>query len=530
MRLCILSKIIIGVFLTLILSACSTPTTKSLSMIPEDANLVYKVNLGVLLQKVDVKGWYKSDLLKEPLKRVRSSNRKAYRMISNVVEKPETLGIDLGKSIFIYFIEESEDEKYFCVALDLNSEDKFKSFLDNVIDKMDAEADMEEAVGYKYYLIDGEVGIGWDQDKALLIFPDSYASRENIDFELENLMTLNEQYSIKSSELLYGFCHSDKDISMMVNTNLLEGTRQFRRLENLYDFDLEDNIIVADLEFTKEHVLFNSKFIFNDEIQSFIEEYNILESRMNEAMLKYLPQESFFLTSLSFNPTGCYELLANEDDFDAISFRFKRTFGFDIKDIFDKATGNLALAIHDFEEVEHSFYNGYNGHDSYKETIPTYSIVMETKDPSLLEDVINSNASDGMLKKRKKYYEINRGRETIYLAFNEKYISVTNDKKAINTFTKGGYTTSFQNSELKGYTLNNNVYMFWDLDYDNYPNSVKKKIRKSQGRKGRVAFKTLTKLFKYASMQQTKNSDVSIKIGLKEFALEDLEPLMEMVE
>ena len=514
------------IFICFVYASCSylQSGAASLSIIPDDTNLIYKLNLGTLLQKVDVQQWYRSDLLKEPLKNLRDQDRALSRIINYAVDNPDVLGIDLEESVFVYFREEAEDEKYFCIAFDLDDEENFKAFVDRVVDKLGMEADAEEGRDYKYYMIEGSMSVGWDRDKALLILPDNYASRENLDFEMENLMTLNEAHSIKNRSSINDFCYSNKDISAIVNSNLFENDFRFKTLEDLYDFALEDNLLIAHMEVTKDEVLFDGRFVFNEEIESFIETYDVLDNSINAEMLKYLPKASFLFSSLSFNPSDYYEFLSDEEDFEEVSAGFKRAFGLDIEYVFNVFTGNFAFSVHGFKEDERESY----GYTTRERVVPIYSVIFEMKDTKRFEETINDDLSGSRLKKKSKYYEINDMGDINYLAINKELGLLTNDKRNINLFLRDGHEESFQSSELKANVLKNNFYAYVDLDYDNYPSNIKKQLRNNQGRRDRAVFKAFTKLLRYASIEQNGNSEFRVSVGLKDFDWNDIEPLIDL--
>lgn len=539
MNLSKLTRSLLFTSLIIIAYSCSKSSPQNLNTVPKDVNLIYAIDLFSILNKGNFNNFSNSKLMKGIKKQMRNENRRLHQIINDIIENPEILGIDFKEKALIYFIEEAKDEKFFCISLALDSEKDFEVFLNRLTNKLKLKSDLEEEPDYKYYIIEEEMGIGWDKDKALFIFPNNYNSRENLDFEIENLMTLKESNNITNNELFSSFFSVKKDISLLLNSNLFENDFGFQQVERLYDIDLKDNILIANLDFGKKEILMNSEFIGNEEIKDFINDYKIWENKINIDMLKYLPKESFLLSSFSINPSGYYDLLTDEENFSAISLGFEREFGISLQDFFNSAKGNCILSFNNFEEIEYtvnepiydpSRYEYVKNERLEKEVIPIYNFIMEINDNLLFEDIIENSPQNNM-KKKNGYYEFKlTGKHSEYIVFNDDFLLVTNDKKSINFFLKNGYTNNFQRSELKENVLSNNFYINLNLNYDDYPQKIKKQLRKSQSKEEKKVFKIFTDLLRNASIEQSGHSKLEIRVGLKDSDENSLSNIIQIID
>jgi hypothetical protein len=406
----------------------------------------------------------------------------------------------------------------------MQNKNKFEAFVERCIKKLDLEASLEEEPNYTYYIIDEEVGISWDDEKILLVLCDNYQSRENIDFSIEHLMTLKEKEAVKSDEQFNEFYAAAKDVSLFMNTDLFEENYELERMEELYDMNLTDNMVFAHLEFTEREVKLSGKLKLNEEMAYFSEEYAVWDNTIKEDLLAYLPKESFFLTSLSINPKGYYELLAEEEDnFGGIERKFKRKLGVELEEVFDNVEGDFVFSISDFEEIEYTYESYEYGPYGYeevektkKEVLPLCNFVMKIKDEVLFNNIME-HVGDGTLKKRKKYYEIEGvDRPSAYIAIANKHVLISNDKKNVNAFVKGGNSDNLQQSPLKSNILASNMYATFNLDYDSYPSAIKKELRKSQNKEDKKIFGIFDDLLEDISLKQLGDDEIELVIHLTE--------------
>ena len=530
-----------------VLSSCSKSTPSNLGVIPQDVNLVFTVDLFSILKKGNFRDFSNSELMSSIKKEVRRSNRRLYKVIDDVIDEPDVLGVDFKEKVFVFYTEKAEDEKYFCISIALKEEERFESFIKGLINKLDLDSEQEEELTYKYHIIENEVGVGWDGNRALLVSATNYSSRENIDFAIENLMTMKLDDSVIKNELFDKFRSSQGDISLLINSTLFENDPSFESIEEVYDFDLSDNALLCHFSFNEGGMSLTNEFVMNEEAIDFMDDYEVWNNEISSDMLKYLPGESLFLTSLSFNQNGYYELLADEQNFNTISKGFHTEFGFYLKDFVNSTTGDYIFSINDFNELEYTYteqdrvYNpnkySYGGGYDYVEIektnkgiIPMYHFMAGLNDNLLIEDIIE-NLPNSDVRKKSDYYELRlTGKYPEYMAFNDDFLLITNDKRSINLFLRDGYVDGLNVSDLKDEIIESNIYTAANLNYDDYPQNIKKELRKTQTKEERKLFKIFTDLLEGALIEQIGHNKLNIKIKIKDTSTNSLNTIIKLID
>lgn len=338
----------------LFMSSCSS-TPESVKTIPNETDVISVIDIYSIIQKGKLDEISDFKFFKTFKKEIRNENKKIAKILDNVIEDPAISGIKFTSDLFFYYVNDSDDEQFMCLSAEIDSEEKFAEFVEDVLDKSDVEFDIEDEKDYKYTLIGNESAIAWDDDKMVLIIASTYASRENLDVEIETLMTLKDKDLITENDEFNDFYKEKKDISVWFSTNLFEDFREFTQLEKETDFDLADNYISTYLSFEDDKISLLTKFSANEEIQKIIDENNIWDNDFNADLLDLFPEKSYAVASLSLSPMAYYSILENEDSFDKVEKEFKKETELDLKKVFESLNGNMVYSLFGFENMEYTY-------------------------------------------------------------------------------------------------------------------------------------------------------------------------------
>jgi len=341
----------------LFLSSCSS-SPENLKVIPEETNIVSVIDVYSIIKKGKLTEISDLKFFKTFKKEIRSENKKVSKIIDNIIEDPTLLGIDFQTDVFVYYINEAQDEKFVCLSAEIKSEEKFFEFIENVLDKSDVEFDIEKEKNYSYTIVGNEIAIGWDSDKVILLTAENYKSRENLDLEIETLFELKEKDQITAKEEFNKFYSNKKDISVWLSTNLFEGNYVFKKIEKEIDFDITDNYISAYLNFDDDNISLKTQFSPNSEIQKMMDENNVWDNKFNSKLLRFFPKQNFATASISINPISYYNILEQEDNFEKIQSEFEKETEINLKDLFEEIKGSAVYSLFGFENVEYT-YMGY---------------------------------------------------------------------------------------------------------------------------------------------------------------------------
>jgi len=353
----------------LFLSSCSS-SPENLKVIPGGTNAVCVIDVYSIIKKGKLTEISELKFFKTFKKEIRSENKKVSKIIDNIIEDPTLSGIDFQTDVFVYYINEGQDEKYVCLSAEIKSEEKFAEFIENVLDKSDVEFDIEKEKNYSYTIVGGKVAIGWDRDKVILLTAENYKSRENLDLEIETLFELKEKDQITAKEEFNKFYSNKKDISVWLSTNLFEDNYAFKKIEKEIDFDITDNYISSYLNFDNDNISLKTQFSPNNEIQKMMDENNVWDNKFNSKLLSFFPKQNFATASISVNPISYYNILEQEDNFEKIQSEFEKGTGIDLKDLFEEIKGSVVYSLFGFENVEYTYTGwGYGFNENEAELL-----------------------------------------------------------------------------------------------------------------------------------------------------------------
>lgn len=338
----------------LFLSSCSN-SPENLKVIPEETNVVSVIDIYSIIKKGKLDEISELKFFKTFKKEIRNENKKVSKIIDNVIENPIISGLDFKTDVFAYYVNEANDEKFISFSAEIENEEKFAEFIEDVLDDIEIEFDIEKEKNYSYTFIGNEAVIGWDEKKAVLLIAENYKSRQNLDLEIEILFELKEKDQITAKEEFNKFYSYKKDISVWLSTNLFEDNYDFMKIEKEIDFDITDNYISAYLNFEDDNISLLTQFTPNSEIQKMMEENDVWNNTFNKNLLNYFPKKSFATASFSISPMAYYNILEQEDDFENIQKEFERETELDLKNFFENIKGNAVYSLFGFENVEYTY-------------------------------------------------------------------------------------------------------------------------------------------------------------------------------
>jgi len=367
-------SIIILAIGAMLLSSCSS-TPESLKTIPKESSVVSAIDVYSIIQKGKLTELSDMKFFKTFKKELRNENKKVSRIMDDIMEDPTLTGIDFTNDVFIYYVDQADDERYVCISAEISDELKFSEFIEDLLDKSDVEYDIEEEKEYKYTIVNEKLAIGWDTKKMVFLTASNYSSRENIEMAVEELISLKEKDQITANEEFNNFYKDKKDVSVWLSTNIFENDYSYRRLEESIDIDLSDNYISTYLNFDDNEITLLTRLSPNKEIQELLTKNNITDNTFNSELLNFFPKDAYSASSISVNPMAIYNILKQEEEFERFEEDFEKETEFNLKDIFKNIGGNIVYSTFDFEEVEYTYMDwGYGFNEEY-------ATMLETKYP-----------------------------------------------------------------------------------------------------------------------------------------------------
>ena len=514
---------ILFIAISIMLSSCSkTPT--NLEVIPESTNLISVIDFYSIIKKGKLNEISELKFFKAVKKEIRNENKKLYRLMDDIVEDPTVSGIDFKTDVFAYYIDEAKDEKFFCISVAVKDEEKFGDFIEDILSKAGVEFDIEKEKTFRYTVFERELAVAWDKNKAVFLTAVNYKSRENLDLQIETLFSLKENNQISSNPIFNEFYKNKKDLNIWFSTNIYENNYDFKKIERELDFDITDNFIGMHLNFDDDNISMLARLTPNKEIQKIMDENNFWTNTFNPQLFNFFPDESYATASVSLNPMAYYKAMEKENDFEEMESSFKKETDLELEDVFKSFKGNALFSVFGFENIEYTYtarermgYYDYKNVEKTEEVmLPLMGLAMDINGNKTMKRLIDKMPENN-INKRSHYYEFKiDNKYPAYLAFDENICFITNDKKRVKAFKDGGLQSkNLKDSNLSKDIENSAFYSFINLNYDNYPKEIKKKIKNEQNIEEQKLFRMWNEIADHVELKQIDRNTIELVLTTK---------------
>jgi len=369
--------LVISVLFFLVYSFWSS-SPENLKVIPKETNAVTVIDLYSMIKKGKLNEISDLNIFKTFKREIRNENKKVSKIIDNIIEDPTISGVNFTTDVFAYYVNQSNDEKFICFSAEIENEEKFAEFIEDILDDIDIEFDIEKEEDYSYTLMENDAAIGWDEDKAVLLIAEDYNSRENLEDGIETLFGLKEKDQITANEEFNKFYSNKKDISVWFSSNLFEDSGGLEKLESEIKVDMTDNYISAYLNFGDDHISLKTEFTPNSDIQEMMKDNDVWDNSMNNELLNYFPKEQYATVSMSLNPMTFYNIFEESDGFEEIQYEFEREAQFDLQDLVESFKGNAVYSLFGFDEIEYTYMDwGYGFNEDEAKLLEERYIISE---------------------------------------------------------------------------------------------------------------------------------------------------------
>lgn len=550
-------KIIIYSLVLVLFASCSS-RPESLKAIPENTSAIAVVDVFSLYKKGNLEDLEDLEFFKTFQKEIRNEDKKVANFLEDLREDPSKTGVDFTKDVFMYYIDEGTDEKFVCVSLDLKDEEKYAEFLEDIFDKGGVDFDVEKEDLYKYIKVQNEVVFAWDSNKALIVTAQNWSSRENLELEVESLFELKVDKQIVVNKEFMSFYSNKKDVNFWVSSNILESSFYLKELEKQFDVDMTDNYISASLEFEDDRISLQGKMFPNREVREMMKRDNVWDHDFNNALLKFLPKQSFANLAMSFNPSENYKVMQEQGELESIEKEFEKEMGFELEDLIKSIEGSMVFSLSNIEESTYTYdtykmvYNEnktrrfdastneyyYEGGYEYRDTtetrtktLPVMSLVFDINSDKYLKKVIKK-IPESEIEEKDDYYEVKLdGSYSGYFAFDDDTFLFTNDKKSIKAFKDGGLgSKSLSGSSKLSDFSGGGYYAYLNLNYDDYPKEVKKMIEEEQNDKEEEVFEIWTNFARGIELKMIDNFTLEFNLETKDNGKNSLQQLLELMD
>tara|TARA_B110000196_G_scaffold160109_1_gene137682 strand:- start:1389 stop:2702 length:1314 start_codon:yes stop_codon:yes gene_type:complete len=283
----------------------------------------------------------------------------------------------------------------------------------------------------------------------------------------------------------------------------------------------DNNILTFYIDFGDGELICSSSFIPNRHLRELIQTYNIFDIDFNKKTLKYIPEDNIVVLSQTINVDHVYDLIKKYADRSIIT-KFEdgmdEALGIEIDDVLNTFGGSFVANI--------SSMTTKRG-----EPFPLFSFVFDMRDNKLLDKMMRQFGSVAGIKKTSTYYTFPADGVDFFMDFNNNAFIVTNDKKSIRQFDKGGYSNHFSSNKI----TKNISYAYLNLDYNKYSDLIEESSGGSMPKEAEMMMDIWKELFESVEVKQSigKSSGIfsaEFKLSFKDKNQNILQTAYELVE
>ena len=336
--------------------------------------------------------------------------------------------------------------------------------------------------------------------------------------EIKKMMDKNNVWDNKfNSQLLnyfpkQNYVVSSISLNPMSYYNLLEeeGYEDFQRVQT--QFNRETELELKEFFKAIKGSALYSLFGFDDVEYTYMKWGNSFDENKAELLdKKYKISEAGYLSLEDKEQLNLGKTIKTES--------YSGRYSINIKNIIDNG-GTVETAIANNSEI-----NWYKGGWSYgknvetttKDFLPLMGLVIDINGNQTIKKMIEKIPED-VITKQDDYYEFKFGnRYPTYLAYNEDVCFVTNDKKRIKAFVDGEDSAdNLSDASISSDILGSKFYTFLNLNYDDYPKELKKKVQTQENDKQKRMIKIWNDFAKSIELKQVNENSFEIIFNTKD--------------
>ncbi len=477
-----------------VLASCSTPKSE-LTATPSDAGFVMVVDGKALSQKSGVDNISETELYKKMLNSIPADEKSDFDQFEYIFKDSKESGIGINDEFTLFVTMENGNP---VIGMNFKVLDKAK--VDALFQKVsDKEADIKLSQEGDLSILQGdgkeeEAVIIWN-DKQLLVYAKPESEATGTLAAAKKLINQEASESILSNETYIAFYEKKKDVSFWLNYDLFLNNlapAQQMMIASQLPFSMKGTYFYGFVDFQKGQVVTNYESVLNDDMQKWMEKYQIINDDFDTDVLKMLPKTSFANMEFSINLLNYYHLFIDmykekQMNTEMYTAQVEKELGMTIDELLESFSGEMAVTLHaiDMKEKTSMAYSIDEKTGEFKMQEKTsmqpdikYSAVIKFNNDKVWS-LIDSRASELGLTKTNGYYSIPQA--GVSFAYVNQTILITNDSILLNdVVTNGSVNPNLKSTDVATYLDKFPTYVEIDMNLDNYQDEIKEML-KNQG-------------------------------------------------
>jgi hypothetical protein len=248
---------------------------KNAKYIPKDAVAVASIDFRELPRNKEaknIKSLLEDKDIKEFMRQLEEESSHAAKLVEDMFENPNALGIKLTERIYGFISMASVDDATFGIICSIDAKKMEENFMNLKKDITDlSDYDLKEKNGIKYCEIEDEAVFGWKDNVGMIIVN---SKRKNLFDLLEKHLSLNKQESIKGNPDFKDFEKNGQFFNLFVSSNFIKAIDErdiqsiLNKAEDYTGIDVNNNYFYFYWGFQNDRMSVTATIKYNETIQN----------------------------------------------------------------------------------------------------------------------------------------------------------------------------------------------------------------------------------------------------------------------
>lgn len=518
----IIALALIAGLLTL-LSSCSKPD-QHLKTIPSTAQLVVSVDLFSMAQKAELYKPEQYAFFGEMMEKMKAEDPEMHEFINGLISNPLQSGVKFREDLFI-FAENLDKEPTMGLTMALRNSKDFEKVVTEALAKSKMEIQLSNKDDMNC-LVKNELALVFDENKALVIIRDGMKVEELLSYA-QSLMSQSTDASITNHSDFAKFKADKKDFNLWLSTDFIPQNAQSMMITGQLPFKTTGNYMHMHVEFKDNGISGNTSWTYNEEIAAILNNHEFMKNEFNTKLLNYLPADDYITYGMAINPSEIYKWLYEIPTYKPMLDQANQGSPISIESIMNSIGGDIIISMHGFKLPEIDETSEYGS--SNQSVMPLGTMIMSMNNEDLFKTATTQLIPPGLFQLKDGVYSGSIMGFDLFFGLFENNLIVTNDKNVIDNAGKGGLENNVGNTELKD-LFSHSGFMFMNLNWDKYPESLRTMVESSMGEKELEAFQSGVRILDEVRVYNKDLTEGEFEIKMRNTENNSLHTILQVID
>ncbi|MDR1154070.1 MAG: DUF4836 family protein [Bacteroidales bacterium] len=479
----------------ILFGSCRKNIPPHLKAVPDNAAFVIAFENKQLTGKSGFNNLNDCKLFQKMCDQMKIGDKGVQKMIDQFLENPKSSGLHLDQSYF--FVVKRGEGVFGAMLFGMNHVATFEASLKETMQATgNTEFHAEDKGAYKIARANGGV-VAWNRE-LLLVGGGKDCATVNYD----EFFARPQEKSIVSVTDFNDFNKRDYDIGFWASYDAvtdLASPAAYMQKRDIRE-ELSGAYIHSYLSFENGEARLSTLMTPPSKVKDFFAKYAAIKTDFDNSLLRTFPDKSYLTLKLSLNMTEYFQMLREISKLLDAGFPTDRMMlnNPDVNTMISGLAGDLILSVYDFVQGPLP--------------VPLLGVAFTVKSRDDFDKML-ATIPQKIIRQKEEYYVVSTGMMvSVYLAYRDNRVYITDDADAIAAFTGKGFDRHMAASSL-GKSMEKSLCLFYiNLDADRYPERVRSLLQSELGAK---AGESLNFLKPYRDFSLSIDPDYELVFSLK---------------